>query len=292
MAIVGKDSSSRSFRISRNALTALMVLFLLYSFAPVLYVVISATKTNSELFNTFGFWIGQNFALWDNIQLVFSYQNAVYTTWLVNSVMYSTTIALGAAILSTLAAYAFSKFDFRGKKILFAIVLGSVMIPQTALVVPLFLLLSKMGLVNTPWAFILPSIVSPFGVYLMKAYIDDSVPNELIDAARVDGASEFRIFWAIVFRLIAPGFSTVVLLNFVWSWNNYFLPLVVLNSTATMPVTVGLAYWYRLGGGAGGAILYSIVLTGAVIAIVPVILLFLFMQRYWLGGLTTGSVKA
>jgi multiple sugar transport system permease protein len=292
MAIVGKDSSSRSFRISRNALTALMALFLLYSFAPVLYVIISATKTNNELFNTFGFWIGDTFALWDNIKLVFSYQNAVFTTWLVNSVMYSTTIALGAALLSTLAAYAFSKFEFRGKKIIFAIVLGSVMIPQTALVVPLFLLLSKMGLVNTPWAFILPSIVSPFGVYLMKACIDDSVPNELIDAARVDGASEFRIFWAIVFRLIAPGFSTVVLLNFVWSWNNYFLPLVVLNSTSTMPVTVGLAYWYRLGGGAGGAILYSIVLTGALISIVPVIILFLFMQRYWQGGLATGAVKA
>lgn len=292
MAIVGKNAASRSFRISRNALTALTALFLIYSFAPVVYVLVSSTKTNNELFNTFGFWIGQEFALWDNIQLVFSYQNAIFSRWLLNSVMYSTVIALGAAILSTLAAYAFSKFQFRGKKAMFAIVLGSVMIPQTALVVPLFLMLSSMGLINTPWAFILPSMVSPFGVYLMKAYIDNSVPNELIDAARVDGASEFRVFRTIVLRLIAPGFSTVVLLNFVWSWNNYFLPLVVLNSTANMPVTVGLAHWYRLGGGAGGAILYSIVLTGAVIAIVPVILLFLFMQRYWLGGLTTGSVKA
>ncbi|KFL32189.1 hypothetical protein JP75_04270 [Devosia riboflavina] len=292
MAIVGKTSSSRSFRVSRNMLTALMVLFILYSFAPIVYVLLSSTKSNADLFTTFGFWFGNSFALWDNLQLVFAYQNAIFSTWLWNSFVYSTTIAVGAALLSTWAAYAFSKYEFRGKKAIFAVVLGAVMIPQTALVVPLFLLVTSMGLVNTPWAFILPSMVSPFGVYLMKSYIDESVPSELIDAARVDGASEFRIFWSIAFRLMAPGFSTVVLLNFVWSWNNYFLPLVVLSSSNTLPVTVGLAQWYKLGGGAGGAILYSIVLTGAVVSIVPVVILFLFMQRYWLGGLTTGSVKA
>ena len=292
MAIVGKNNKSASFRLSRNMLTGLMLLFLVYSFAPVLYVLMSATKNNGDLFTTFGFWFGHSFDLWDNLKTLFTYQNSIFTTWLWNSFVYSTTIALGAAVLSTWAAYAFSKFEVRGKKLTFAIVLGAVMIPQTALVVPLFLMLSKMGLVNTPWAFILPSMVSPFGVFLMKSYIDDSVPSELIDAARVDGASEFRIFWSIAFRLMAPGFSTVVLLNFVWSWNNYFLPLVVLNSSTNMPVTVGLAQWYKLGGGAGGAILYSIVLTGAVVSIVPVIILFLFMQRYWLGGLTTGSVKA
>ncbi|MBO9590278.1 carbohydrate ABC transporter permease [Devosia sp.] len=292
MAIVGKTSSSRSFRVSRNMLTALMVLFILYSFAPIVYVLLSSTKSNADLFTTFGFWFGNSFALWDNLQLVFAYQNSIFSTWLWNSFVYSTTIAVGAALLSTWAAYAFSKYEFRGKKAIFATVLGAVMIPQTALVVPLFLLVTSMGLVNTPWAFILPSMVSPFGVYLMKSYIDESVPSELIDAARVDGASEFRIFWSIAFRLMAPGFSTVVLLNFVWSWNNYFLPLVVLSSSNTLPVTVGLAQWYKLGGGAGGAILYSIVLTGAVVSIVPVVILFLFMQRYWLGGLTTGSVKA
>jgi multiple sugar transport system permease protein len=292
MAIVGKTSASRSYRVNRALLTGLLVLFVIYSIAPVFYLVVAATKSNNDLFTTFGFWFA-NFALVENIREVFSYQNGIFTTWLVNSFLYSSIIAVGAALLSTLAAYAFSKYEFAGKRALFAIVLGAVMIPQTALVIPLFLMLTRIGLVDTMWAVILPSCVSPFGVFLMKSYIDESVPDELIQAARVDGAGEFRIFSLIAFRLMAPGFATVVLLNFVWSWNNYFLPLVVLSSSKNLPVTVGLSNWFNTAMAAsGGAILFSIVLMGALISIVPVIVLFLFMQRYWQGGLAAGAVKA
>lgn len=292
MAIVGKTSASQSYRTNRALLTGLLVLFVIYSLAPVFYLVVAATKSNNDLFTTFGFWFA-NFAVVQNIQEVFTYQNGIFSTWLINSFVYSSIIAVGAALLSTLAAYAFSKYEFFGKRALFAIVLGAVMIPQTALVIPLFLMLTKIGLVDTMWAVILPSCVSPFGVFLMKSYIDESVPDELIQAARVDGAGEFRIFSLIAFRLMAPGFATVVLLNFVWSWNNYFLPLVVLSSSKNLPVTVGLSNWFNTAMAAsGGAILFSIVLMGALISIVPVIILFLFMQRYWQGGLAAGAVKA
>jgi multiple sugar transport system permease protein len=292
MAIVGKTAASRSYRINRALLTGLLVLFLIYSLAPVFYLIVSATKSNNDLFTSFGFWFA-DFAIVENIQQVFTHQNGIFSTWLVNSFMYSSIIAVGAALLSTLAAYAFSKYEFFGKRALFAIVLGAVMIPQTALVIPLFLMLTRIGLVDTMWAVILPSCVSPFGVFLMKSYIDESVPDELIQAARVDGAGEFRIFSLIAFRLMAPGFATVVLLNFVWSWNNYFLPLVVLSSSRNLPVTVGLSNWFNTAMAAsGGAILFSIVLMGALISIVPVIILFLFMQRYWQGGLAAGAVKA
>lgn len=293
MAIVGKTSASPGFRVSRNLLTAVLALFLIYSFVPIVYLVIAATKTNNELFTTFGFWFGDQFAVWENLRQLFTHGNGIFSTWLFNSFVYSTSIALGSALISTSAAYAFSRFRFAGRDVLFAIVLGAVMIPQTALVIPLFLVLTKIGLVDTMWAVILPSLVSPFGVFLMKAYIDESVPGELLDAARVDGAGEFRIFTAIAFRLMAPGFATVVQLNFVWSWNNYFLPLVVLSSTRNFPVTVGLSNWFHTAlAASGGAVLFSIVLMGALVSIVPVVLLFLFMQRYWQGGLTTGAVKA
>jgi len=292
MAIVGKTSASPGYRISRNLLTGLLALFLVYSLAPVFYLVVAATKSNNDLFTSFGFWFA-DFAIAENIREVFSYQNGIFSTWLINSFIYSSLIAVGAALISTLAAYAFSKYEFFGKRALFAIVLGAVMIPQTALVIPLFLMLTKIGLVDTMWAVILPSWVSPFGVFLMKSYIDESVPDELIQAARVDGAGEFRIFSLIAFRLMAPGFATVVLLNFVWSWNNYFLPLVVLSSSKNLPVTVGLSNWFNTAMAAsGGAILFSIVLMGALVSIVPVIILFLFMQRYWQGGLAAGAVKA
>ena len=174
-----------------------------------------------------------------------------------------------------------------------ALILGAVMIPQTALVIPIFLLLAQLGLSNNPLGVILPSMISPIGVYLMRVYIEQGVDNELIDAARVDGAGEFRIFHSIVFRLIAPGFVTVLLLSFVATWNNYFLPLIVLRSQEYFPLTVGLAAWNSLASTAGGGAraLFPLVITGALVGIIPVIIVFLILQRFWQGGLSIGSVK-
>src|SRR5205085_11222676 len=139
---------------------------------------------------------------------------------------YAVVSAVGSAVFATLAGYAFAKYDFVGKKFLFALVLGAVMIPQTALVIPIFLMLSKVGLLNTPLAVILPSLVFPPGVFLMRAYADEAISSELIDAGRVDGAGELHILSSLAFRLLMPGFTTVLILAFVASWNNYFLPLV------------------------------------------------------------------
>ncbi|HWE61881.1 MAG TPA: carbohydrate ABC transporter permease, partial [Chloroflexota bacterium] len=160
------------------------------------------------------------------------------------------------------------------------------------LAIPTYLLLSQVGLINTPLAVILPSLVNPFGVYLMRIYTEQALPDELLDAARVDGANEFRIFVSVVLRIVAPGFVTVLLFSFVGTWNNYFLPLLVLSKPDFYPLTVGLASWNSLSSGGGGSqILYSVVLTGALIAIVPLIVAFLLLQRYWQSGLAIGGVK-
>ena len=280
-------------RRSRIMLTLLLSVFLLYSFAPLVYLVLSATKTNGDLFSTFGFGFGTEFNLWQNLSDVFSRDNGMFSRWMFNSVLYSTVAGLGAAIFSTAAGYAFAKFKFRGRNLTFGLVLGAVFVPQTALVVPTFLLLALSGLTDNPLGVILPSMISPIGVYLMRVYIEQGVDNELLDAARVDGAGEFLIFRAIVLRLVAPGMVTVALLSFVGTWNNYFLPLIVLRSQEYQPITVGLATWYQLaqGGGGGGAVLFSIVITGALVSIIPVIVVFLLLQRFWQGGLTAGAIK-
>jgi multiple sugar transport system permease protein len=167
------------------------------------------------------------------------------------------------------------------------------MVPNTALAIPTYLLLSKVGLVNTPLAIILPSLVTPFGVYLMRVYAEQALPDDLLDAARVDGASEWRIFWSIALRLLAPGFVTVLLLSFVGTWNNFFLPLVVTNNPAYYPLTVGLANWNQLAQGfSGSRILYTLVVTGSLISVIPLMIGFLFLQRYWQGGLTFGSLRS
>ena len=193
--------------------------------------------------------------------------------------------------MATLAGYAFAKYDSSGKRSLYALVLGAVMIPQTALVIPLFLLLSEVGLLNTPWAVILPSLVFPIGVFLMRAYID-GISDEIIDAGRMDGAGEIYIFVFLVFRLIMPAFTTVLVLAFVASWNNYFLPLVVLNSSEHFPVTVGLAQWFAAAtAGSGGRCSSPSSPPARWSRSIPVIIAFLFLQRFWQGGLSAGSVK-
>ncbi|GAB0117891.1 carbohydrate ABC transporter permease [Acidisoma sp. 7E03] len=287
-----RSAAARQLRRTRMLTTSLLGLFLVYTLVPLLYVVISATKTDQGLFESFGLWFAPHFALFSNLERLFTFQSGVFGRWLVNTAFYSVTSAVGATLLSAAAGYAFAKFRFLGRRALFALTLGAIMIPQTALAIPLFLLMSRIGLVDTPWAVILPCLVNPFGVYLMRVYAEQSVPDELLEAARIDGASEAAIFFGMVLRLLSPALITVLLLSFVSTWNNYFLPLVMLESNQLFPLTVGLATWYQnASAGEGGQALFSLVLTGSLVSIVPIGFLFLTMQRFWQGGLAAGSVK-
>jgi multiple sugar transport system permease protein len=273
--------------------TLFMAAFLVYFLLPLFWLAIAATKSNSGLFDSFGLWFADDFNLLANIGDVFSYGGGEYARWLANTAVYALVSAGGAALLAATAGYGFAKFEFPGKRLLFGIVLASIMVPTTALAIPTYLLLSEVGIVDTPLAIIIPSLVSPFGIYLMRIYAADAVDDSLIEAARIDGASELRIFWKVAFRLLAPGFVTVLLFTLVATWNNYFLPLVMLNDPAYFPVTVGLAQWNAAATGGGGSqALFSLVVTGSLLSIVPLIAAFLMLQRYWQTGLGTGGVKA
>jgi multiple sugar transport system permease protein len=157
--------------------------------------------------------------------------------------------------------------------------------------VPTFLMFSQVGLTNTPWAVILPSLVSPFALYLIWSFATEAVPTELLEAARMDGSSEFRTFFTISLRLLSPGIVTVVLLTVVATWNNYFLPLIMLSEPTWYPLTVGLSQWSAQATGVGAQPIYNLVITGSLLTIVPIVIAFLFLQRYWQSGLTAGSVK-
>jgi multiple sugar transport system permease protein len=276
----------------RSLTTLVFVVLLGYFFLPLFWLVVAATKSNEDLLSSFGLWFTSDFHLVDNVKEVFTYGNGVYLRWLANTAYYSVVSAVGAALIASIGGYTFAKFRFRGRNALFALILGSIMVPSTALVIPTYLLLSEVKLTDTPLAVILPSMLSPFGLYLMRVYAEQSVPDELLDAARVDGAGEARIFSQVAFRILVPGFVTVLLFQFVATWNNYFLPLVVLSDPQHYPVTVGLASWSAQASAGGGAnVLFSIVVTGALLATVPILVAFLFLQRYWRGGLTFGSLR-
>jgi multiple sugar transport system permease protein len=273
-------------------LTVLLWLCVLYFVLPLWWLFVSSTKSNAALFSTFGLWFGGDFSLLENLQTLFSVRDGIYLRWLVNTIVYAVVSATGATLLAAMAGYAFAKYRFPGSKALFSITLGAIMIPLTALAIPTYLLFASAGFTDTPWAIIVPSLVSPFGVYLMRVYSADAVDDSLIEAARVDGAGEFRIFWQVGLRLLGPGLVTVFLFSLVSTWNNYFLPLIMLNSSELYPLTVGLAQIQAAASAGGGAqALFSTVITGSLVAIVPLIIAFLFLQRYWQSGLATGGVK-
>ncbi|MEP7054115.1 MAG: carbohydrate ABC transporter permease [Actinomycetota bacterium] len=276
-----------------NALTVVMLAFVVYFLIPLVWLLMSSTKSNSGLYSSFGFgFSNEGFRLFSNIRETFTKNDHVFVQWMLNTLLYAGVSSVGAALLATLGGYGFAKYTFRGKEKIFGFILGSIMVPATALAIPTYLLFAKVGLVNTRWAIILPSLLSPFGIYLMRVYASEAIPDSLLEAARIDGASEFRIFRQVAFRQLAPGFVTVLLFTLVATWNNYFLPLIMLNDPKLFPVTVGLAQWNSQASVGGGTeVALNIVLTGALGAILPLGIAFLLLQRYWQSGLGTGGVK-
>jgi multiple sugar transport system permease protein len=283
---------SRSRR--STPLTIAMLAALAYFLLPLFWLLIASTKNTQDLFNSFGLWFSDAPQLLTNVKATFTQDDGVFVHWLLNTVMYAVVSALGAALLAAAAGYGFAKFRFRGDRIGFNLVLGAVMVPTTALAIPTYLLFAEAGLVNTPWAIILPSLVNPFGLYLMRVYAQDAVPDSILEAARIDGAGEARIFFTIALRLLAPGLVTVLLFTLVATWNNYFLPLIMLNDPDLYPITVGLSSWaaQAQNGGAGASSdMLALVVTGSLISILPLVAAFLMLQRYWQSGLAAGGVK-
>jgi multiple sugar transport system permease protein len=272
-------------------LTVLTAVVGIYALIPLAWLLINASKTQSDLFDSFGLWFSGDFALFSNIADTLTYDDGIFLRWLGNTLLYVVVGAGGATALAVLGGYGLAKFQFPGKRGVFAIVIGAVAVPGTALAVPTFLMFSRMGLTNTPWSVIIPSLISPFGLYLMWTFAAEAIPTELLEAARVDGAGELRTFGRICLPLLGPGIVTVLLFTMVATWNNYFLPLIMLKNPDWYPLTLGLNAWNAQAATAGGQAIFNLVLTGALLTIIPLIAAFLLLQRFWQSGLSAGSVK-
>jgi multiple sugar transport system permease protein len=295
LAATPRRPSVRKKRRLSTPLTIAMLLAVAYFLLPIAWMFLSATKSDDGIHNTFGLApSAKYFHLGANLRDLFNYDNGVFWLWLRNTFVYAIVSSGGAALLATAAGYGFSKYRFRGRNFLFAVIIGSILVPSTALALPTFLLFAKMNLTDTMWAVIIPSLLNPFGLFLMRVYSDDAVPDSLLEAARVDGASEARIFWQISFRLLAPGFVTVLLFTLVTTWNNFFLPLIMLKNQSLYPVSVGLNQLFTLtnnAGGSGGVPITPLVVTGAALGVLPLGIAFVFLQRYWTSNLGAGAVK-
>lgn len=285
------ESSGGGVRPSRRAValtTGLLVVFLIYSLAPTWFLLVSATKNQTDLYSTFGLWFSSNH-LGDNLQNIASYHDGVFLRWIGNSVLYSTLGAAGSTLISLAAGYGLAKYDYRGRGALFALVVGASLLPSTLLAFPLYLVFAEMGLTNTIWSVLIPYFINPFGVYLGKVYADSSVPTELMEAARIDGAGELRIFFAVALRLMRTGGITIFMLDFINIWNNFFLPLFMLNGERSFPVTLGLFSWLQQAQTARD--MNTLVLTGSLLSIIPLAILMFALQKYWRSGILMGSLK-
>ena len=269
---------------------AVFAIFFLYCILPATWILAAMSKNNSQIFTTFGFWFAYPPHFIENVVGLFAYRDGIFVQWFGNSLVYAASISISTTLVCAFGGYAFSKYDFPGKKFLFNFIIATITVPSTALVLPLFLMLNKLGLLNTMWGVILPSLVNPFGLYLMRLFWDSAFPNELLEAARIDGAGELRIFWGIGMPLVLSGLVTVALLSFVGAWNNFFLPLVVLSDDHLFPLTLGLNVWNSVSHAAGGGKpVYNLIALGSLISVLPLLAAFIVLGRYWRRGLTAGA---
>ncbi|QNA76898.1 carbohydrate ABC transporter permease [Streptomyces sp. So13.3] len=274
--------------LSRAAVNGLLAVAALYTLMPLAWLLIAATKDHGDLFGTGGFTLGA-FHLFDNLRAVFTADGGIYGRWLLNSLLYSLVGSLVSTLICVAAGYAFDKYHFAGKDKLFGVVLAGILVPGTVISLPMYLLASEAGLVNTYWAVLIPSLVNPFGVYLARVFSEGYIPNEVLEAARMDGAGELKTFRTVSLPMLAPGFMTIFLFSFTGSWNSFYLPLMMLNDQHLYPVGLGIYNWNTVV--VNNPEYYSLAITGALVAVLPLIAVFIGLQRFWRSGLTAGAVK-
>lgn len=248
---------------------------------PFLWAVATAFKTETDAASGDPGWIGASGPTADAFTAILS-QGNVYT-WALNSLWTSIAITLITLTISALAAYAFSRLDFTGRKWLFVVVIASIVVPPQVLIIPLFYEMLAFNMIDTYWGLILPQVVAPAMVFILKRFFD-AIPIELEDAARVDGASRLRIFWSIVLPLSRPIMASVGIFVFIAAWNNFLWPFLVINDTTLMTLPVGLQTVISAYG-----VQYAQVMAQAVLAALPLIVVFLIFQKQIVKGVATSG---
>ncbi|MEU6904155.1 carbohydrate ABC transporter permease [Streptomyces coeruleorubidus] len=266
-----------------------LALFTIYSLAPVWWLIVSATKSQGDLYTTNGLWFA-DMNLGQNLQQLFSYQDGIFLRWMWNTLFYGFVGTAGMTLVCVACGYGLAMYEFRGRGVLMGCVIGSFLVPGALLTIPSFLLYTDLDIVDTPSAIIVPSFFNAFSVYLAKVYAEGAVPPELLEAARIDGAGEYRIFLQIGARLMSTGAATIFLLGFVGMWNSFFGPLVFLRSSDKWTVMLGLYSWLKVKSDSS-VDLTGMVVVGSIISLVPMVILLVSMQRYWRSGVTLGSLK-
>jgi len=259
----------------------LLGIFATISIIPFYWATVSSFKPRYEIFERPSI-ILRNFTLANYRQL---FTETLYVRWFLNSVFIALVYTLLVLFFCSLAGFAFAKYNFFGKKVLFLIILGSMIIPIWTIVLPLFIWFSRLGLMNTYWALILPGSANAFGIFLMRQYIQ-GIPSEIMDSARMDGCSEFRIYLQIILPLIKPAIGALGIFAYLFSWNNFISPVIFMRTTDMYTLPIGLASFIGQKNPE-----YAMLMAGGIISVIPLLVIFLRLQKQLVAGLTLGAVK-
>ena len=270
-------------RVAKFSLYAVLIAGLLVVVGPFIWMALASVKPEAEIRAVPPTWLPDTWTL-ENFRELFTRLD--FPLYFFNSTLVAGLITAGNLVFCSLLGYALAKLDFPGRKALFLVVLGMLMVPGMVLFVPQFVLVSNLGLANSYAGLVLPFLAGPFGVFLMRQFLT-SIPDDLIEAARIDGAGEWRIFWRIVLPLCRPALATLGILTFLSSWNSFLWPLVVATTEDKYTLPVALAL-YSVGQNRTD---FGLLLAGAVVVVLPVLIVFLILQRYFLRGIATTGLK-
>ena len=273
---------ARRFRPGDAVALSVVTLLAITSLMPLYWMVITAIQEPTLVVKLPPEWLPKNPSMANFAELL---SRPLLGRWTLNSIVVAVTVTAAQLFVAALAGYAFAKKDFAGRNLLFWLYVGSMMIPGQVTLIPRYILMSKVGFINTYYGLILPSISAPFGVFLMKQFMQ-TLPGEIIDAGRIDGASEFGIFRLLVAPLAKPALAVLGIFTFVGEWNDFLWPLVITNSSEMRTLQVGLAMLQE-----EVPMAFGLLMAGATYAAIPITVVFLMFQRYFLKGLTVGALK-
>lgn len=269
--------------LPRYSTHAVMIVGVLITIFPFVWVAMMGTHTRSEIYSSPPpFYFGDD--------LLSNYQKLLelmpFWTILWNSVFVSVMGTAGAVLFCSMCAFGFFAYDFRGKNIIFGIMVASMMVPPVLTLIPFFLTVKFLGILDTHFALWFPGVANAFGIFLIRQYMVQSISRDLLDAAKVDGASDFRIYWSIVLPLIKPALATLAIVMFIGLWNNFLTPLIVLSTPDKYVLTLALRSVQSIANTPWGA-----VMLGTFLSMVPLLIAFLFFSKQMMAGLTAGAVK-
>jgi multiple sugar transport system permease protein len=281
----------------RAVVAVVVAVFVLFFLIPIVWLLLATTKSSRGLVVDNPFLPGSARDLGANWNQLFDFQDGAVTGWVANSALYALSALAVTLVASIPAGYAMALTEFRFRRLLLVLTLVVMLIPNTALVLPIFLELNVVGLIGNPLSVILPMSFFPFGVYLTYIYFSTSIPRDLLAAARIDGCGELQVFTRVALPLAAPIVALVAFFSFVQSWNNFFLPFVMLPSSDGYPIQVGLTSLlastpaFNPSSAGTQSVQLPTLALATVISVLPVLIVFLFSQRFLVAGMTAGGIK-